>query len=90
MELRFFFLCILSDGGLYLYKVSWKYSGRYLSYRADMIFIGKISKELNFVKMLVELWFFFSAHRLMAVSICTKIHENIIKGIKVLERTRFS
>ena len=55
-----------------------------------MIFIGKISKGHNSGKMYVDLWFFFSAHRLMMVYICTKFHENILKGIKVIERTRFS
>ena len=52
-----------------------------------MIFIGKISKGHNFVKMLVELRFLFSAHRLMMIYICTKFHENILDGIKVKERT---
>ena len=32
----------------------------------------------------------FSAHRLIMVYICTKFHENILDGIKVIERTRFS
>ena len=32
----------------------------------------------------------FSAHRLMMVYICAKFHENILDGIKVIERTRFS
>ena len=45
-----FFLCTSSDGGLYLYKVSLKYSQRYPSYRADIIFKGKISKGHNSVK----------------------------------------
>ena len=35
------FLCTASDNGLYLYKVSWKYSGRYQNYRADTILICK-------------------------------------------------
>ena len=30
----------------------------------------------------------FSAHRLMIVYICTKFHENILNGIRVMERTR--
>ena len=37
-----------------------------------MIFIGKISKGQNSVKMYIELRFFFSAHRLMVVYICAK------------------
>ena len=30
----------------------------------------------------------FSAHCLMMVYICTKFHENILNGIRVMERTR--
>ena len=37
-----------------------------------------------------ELRFCFSAHRLMVVYICTKFHGNILDGIIVMERTRFS
>ena len=40
--------------------------------------------------MKVELWFLFSACRLMMVYIWTKFHENILDGIKVTERTGFS
>ena len=43
-------LCTSSDGDLYFYKVSQKYSGQYQSYRADTIFIRKISKGHNSVK----------------------------------------
>ena len=86
-----FFLCTSADDGLYLYKISGKYSQRYLSYRADMIFIEKNSKGHNSVKTVdgVTDLSFFSARRLMVVYICTKFHENILDGIKVLERTRF-
>ena len=38
--------------------------------------------------MLVELRFLFSAHRPMMVYICTKFHENILNGIRVMEPTR--
>ena len=38
----------------------------------------------------MELWFFFSAHCLVMFYIFTKFHENIINGIKIIERTRFS
>ena len=38
----------------------------------------------------MELPFFFSAHCLIVVYISTKFHENILGGIKVIERTRFS
>ena len=43
-------LCTSSDDGLYLYKVSQKYSGWYQSYRVDTISIRKISKGRNSVK----------------------------------------
>ena len=62
----------------------------YLSYREDTIFIAKLSNGHNSVKHLGELQFFFSAHRLMVDYICTKFHENILDGIKVTDRTRFS
>ena len=43
-------LCTSSDGGLYFYKVSGKYSTWYQSYRADMISNRKISKGHNSVQ----------------------------------------
>ena len=55
-----------------------------------MIFIAKISKGHNSVKNAEDLWSFFSAYHLMTVYICTKFHENILYGIKVIELTRFS
>ena len=51
---------------------------------------AKISKGHNSIKIYVELWFLFSAHHLMVVYISTKFHENILEGIKIIERTRFS
>ena len=33
--------------------------------------------------------FFFPAHRLIVVYICTKFHENILDGIEVIEWTQF-
>ena len=52
--------------------------------------MGKISKRHNSKKMMVELRFLFSAHRLIMVYISTKFHEIILNGMKVIERTRFS
>ena len=46
------FYCTSSDDGLYLYKISWKYSGRYQSYGAGTIFIVKISMGHNSVPQL--------------------------------------
>ena len=40
--------------------------------------------------MYVELWFLFSACPSMMLYIGTKFHENILNGIKVIERTRLS
>ena len=34
--------------------------------------------------------FFFSTHQLVTLNIRTKFHENILEGIKVIERTQFS
>ena len=50
MELRVIFSAHRLMMIYILYKVSLKYSRRYLSYRADKIFIGKISKGGNSVK----------------------------------------
>ena len=52
------------------------------------IFIAKISKEHNSVKMQVEVRFFSSTHCLMVVHISTKFHENILNGIRVIKRTQ--
>ena len=37
----------------------------------------------------IELWFFHSARRHMVLNICMKFHEDILKGLKVIERKRF-
>ena len=55
-----------------------------------MIVIGKISKGHNSVKIVGGVMFFFSAHCLMMVCICAKFHENILDGIKVIERKQLS
>ena len=39
--------------------------------------------------MKVEVWSLLSAYLLIMLCICTKFHENIPKGFKVIERTRF-
>ena len=41
-------------------------------------------------KTLQELLFLLSTRLLMLLYICTKFHENILDGIKVIEQTRFS
>ena len=50
MQVEFLFLCTSSNGGLYLYQVSCKYSWRYC-YREDTILIEKISKGHNSVNV---------------------------------------
>ena len=49
-----------------------------------------MSKGHNSIKNRWSVVFLLSAHRLMMVFICTKFHENILDGIKVIERTWFS
>ena len=49
----------------------------------------KISKRHNSVINVDRVKFFLSAHCLMVVCICTKLHENILDGINVIEGTRF-
>ena len=46
----------------------------------------KLQKGHNSVKNVDGSYgFFFFAHRLMVVYICTKLHENILDGVKVIE-----
>ena len=80
MELRFLF----SAHRLMVVYICTKFHENILNgikVRADMIFMGKISKGHNSIS---------SAHHLMMVYICTKFHENILEGIKIIEQTRFS
>ena len=35
-----------------------------------------------------ELWFMFSARRLMVFNVCMKFHEHVSSSFKVMERTR--
>ena len=55
-----------------------------------MIFMSKISKGHNSVKDVGGVIVFFSAYCLMVVYICTKFHENILDGIKVIAGKWFS
>ena len=43
-------LCVLSDGILYLYKVSWKYHSQFFSHRVGIIFVLNNTKEHNSVR----------------------------------------
>ena len=49
-----------------------------------------MSKGHNSIKNVGGVTFLFSAHRLMVVCICTKFHEIILNGVKVLGQTKFS
>ena len=49
----------------------------------------KFQRAIIMQKMKVEFRFFFSAHRLIVVYICTNFHENILNGIKIIEQTLF-
>ena len=63
VELQFSAYCLIM---LYiLYQVSQKYLKGFLSYKVDMTFILKFLKGHYSVKMKMELWFLFTAHRLM-------------------------
>ena len=53
-------------------------------------FSTKKSKGHNSIKCRWSYVFFFSAHHLIMVFICTKFHEIFLDGIKVKEWTRFS
>ena len=48
----------------------------------------EITKGYNYIKLEERLLFLSSAPRLMMLCICTKIHEEISKGFKVIERTQ--
>ena len=63
---------------------------RIIGYRADTVFIAKISAGHNSQKILGGVTFFFSTHRLMMVYISIKFNENTIEDIKITERTRLS
>ena len=41
----------------------------------------KFKGDIILQKLWMELWFLFSAHHLMVVYICTKLHENILNCI---------
>ena len=64
-----------------------KIFSRVLKLKSGHDFHRKNIKGHNSVKMKVALGFFFFVHRLMMVYICIKFHENILDGIKIIERT---
>ena len=52
--------------------------------------LQKFQRGIIPLKMQMFLRFFFSAHHLRVIYISTMFNENILDGIKVIERTRFS
>ena len=87
-------LCTSSHDALYLVYICTKFHENILD-GIKVIERTRFSKEkfqrgIIPEKMKVELQFLFSAHRLKVVYIGIKFHENILYGIKVIERTRFS
>ena len=81
-------LCTSPGHALYFDQVLWNYLERYQSYRADTISIPKISKGNNSAKNVGGVTVLISARRLIMLYICTKFHEIISNGIKVMDRTR--
>ena len=56
-----------------------------------MMQILKVMKGHNYIKSVVKLRYLFSVYYQMMLNICTctKFHENISKGIRVIEWTQF-
>ena len=71
-EVMVFNLCTSSGHALYFYQVLWNYLKQYLSYRADMIYILKISKGNNSAKNVGGVQLLISASRLVMLYISTK------------------
>ena len=90
MELQFFF----SAYRLIVVYICTKFHENILSgikvIKLTRFSCEKFRRAIIFVKMKVELWFLLSTHCLKVVYIWTKFHENILDGIKVIERTQFS
>lgn len=52
--------------------------------------IVKVSKGDNSRKMQMELQFLFSAYCQMMLYICTRLHETIFRGFKVIQQVEFA
>ena len=65
-----------------------KFLERFSSYRADTNLLFSNLKGNNSKMYRQELWFLWSACRLMMLYICMKFHENILNGFQVIEQTR--
>ena len=66
-----------------------KYLKGFGSYCADTISIVKFAKGHYSIKNVGGVCFLLSTHPLMTIFICTKVRENISKGLGVIERTQF-
>ena len=81
--------CMSSHGALHLCEVSCKYHEQYQSYEYMVeIAMFNIQRAITPKVGQSELRFMCSAHRLMVHYSCVKFHENISKGIIVMEWTR--
>ena len=89
-----FLLCSFSDYALYLYQVLKKYLNSFSKLLSRHYFQTEIFKVHNSLKnvgrvMVLNLCT-LSYDAFYLVYICSKFHENILVGIKVIEQTQFS
>ena len=84
------YICSKYYENIFFFSLSFFYL-LFQSFRIYTIFILNITKENNSEKKIkMKLRFLFAAHCLIKFYICTKFHETILDGFKVIERTRFS
>ena len=84
-------LCTSFDDSLDLYQVASSYQNIFNGFEVTertRYFIPNVPKGFHSAKIEVELRLLFSAYRLMVVYTCTKLCENILNGIRVMERTQ--
>ena len=86
---RVLFLCTSSDSGYICTKFHENILDGIVVIERQL-FHGKIFKGAKLCEKCECVTDLFSAHRLMVVYISTKFHKNILDGIKVIARTRFS
>ena len=73
---------------LHFYQVPSKYSNGYLSYSADTKSFSNKTKGNNSKVRKPKFSFLYATHHLVLFYISIKYHQNIPKGIQVIERTR--
>ena len=57
-----------------------------LSYGADTKIVNT-QRAITSKVVKPDLWFMFSARRLMVFNVCVKFHENMSSGFKLMKRT---